>query len=233
MEQVRSGSMFMGIGGYDASTLERVTSDDVARQGNRGLIPRFFKETRGRADGTFVEVEMVEILVPGDAKSGPVRMVDDGVKKRFADAYRNWKAGLAENIQGTPIELLVGTGTVMHQYKAMNLHTVEALAEVHDGILDHMGTGGRELRDRARRVLASAKTIREQQDADDKDRRIADLEKALAEMRGIMISPKSTGAAIEAALNPPVPADKVPEGAQPVVGERPPPRVRGKSGGEP
>lgn len=211
-----------------------MTADDVARQESRGLIPRFFVETRGRDNGTFFDIEMVEILVPGDAKSGPIRIVDDGVKKRFADQYRNWKAGLSQNVQGTPIELMVGTGSAMHQFKANNLHTVEQLAAVTDGALDHLGTGARELRDRAQRIIASQKTIREQQDADDDKRRIASLEKQIEEMKILMRAPEAAIVTHERMQPAPVASlTEVPEGATLVAADRPQPRIRGgQKGGE-
>lgn len=220
--------MYVGTGGFDATTLQRMTADDVARQESRGLIPRFFIETRGRENGTFFDIEMVEILVPGDAKSGPIRIVDVAVMKRFADQYKNWKAGLSQNVQGTPIELMVGNGSAMHQFKANNLHTVEQLAAVTDGALDHLGTGARELRDRAQRIIASQKTIREQQDADDDKRRIASLEKEIQEMRALMRAPEAAIVTHERMQPAPVPLNgDVPEGAAPVTSDRPQPRIRG------
>lgn len=226
--------MYVGTGGFDATTLQRLSADDVARQESRGLIPRFFIETRGRDNGTFFDVEMVEILVPGDAKSGPIRLVDDGVRKRFADQYRNWKAGLSQNVQGTPIELIVGSGSVMHMFKANNIHTVEQLAAVSDGALDHLGTGARELRDRAQRIIVNQKTIREQQDADDDKRRIASLEKQLEELQARVRAPESNIVAHERTLPSPVPANgEVPEGATLVAADRPQPRIRGgQKGGD-
>lgn len=230
MSEVRTGTMYVGSGsfGFEANTLQRLSADDVARQEQRGLIPRFFIETRGRQDGSFFDVEMVEILVPGDAKSGPVKIVDDGVKKRFSDAYKNWKAGLSQNIiEGTPLELLVGTGSVLYTFKAMNIHTVEALSGVTDGNLDTMGLGGREMRDRAKRFVESQKTVRQLQDEEDKDRRIVSLEKQIAELAAGMRAPEAAIIAHERTLQAPVDENRPPEGSRPVVGDRPPPRVRG------
>ena len=216
-----NGQMFVGHG-LDAADLQRLSPDDVARQESRGLIPRFFVETRGRNDGTFFDVEMVEILVPGDAKSGPVRMVDESVKKRFAAAYRDWKAGIDQSTTGTPIQLLVGTTSVYHQLKAINIHTVEQLASQSEMFIDRFGLGGRELVERAKRVLVNQKTVRELQDAEDKDRRIASLEKQIADLAAGMREPRPAIVAYEEGLPSPV-SEKPPEGSQ-LVTERPPPR---------
>lgn len=215
----------MLFGSGDPSALD-LTADDVKRQGDRNLIPRFFRETRGKPDGSFEDIEMIEILVPGDSKSGPVLLVDDRVKRRFPDAYRNWKAGLAESIQGTPLQLLTGEGSELYRFKAMNIHTVEAMAALNDGQIEALGMGGRALRDRAKRIIADRDTIREQQDKDDKDRRIATLERQIQEMLARQNKP-SDAAAIEAAVRasdqPPV--SGIPEGAAAVTSDRPRPRL--------
>lgn len=183
MQNVQNKQMFYGSGGaFEEFNLTPLSEDDLRRQPSRNLIPRFFKETVGTVNGGFIEREMVEILVPGDAKSGPVHKLNPELIKRFPVQYQRWKAGLAEVEAGTPLELIVGTGPIIFQLKAMNIHTAEALAEMDDGQIDQIRTGGRELRDRARRLLNSKAMAAEAAKQEAKDKEIADLKSQVAEL---------------------------------------------------
>lgn len=172
--------MLTGIG--EEMALQPMSEDDLRRNSNRNLIPRFFRETVGGPNGSFIEREMVEILIPGDSKSGPIHKVNEGILKRFPLQYKNWKLGIEQSLQGTPLELVVGTGSIIYQLKAMNIHNVEQLAEVSDGNLEQLGTGGRNIRERARQILAAKSNAAVVAEQAKKDQEIATLKAQVAEL---------------------------------------------------
>jgi len=217
------GQMFYGQG-EDLSSLTPISQDDLKRQPSRNLIPRFFKETVGGPGGSFIEREMVEILIPGDAKSGPVHKVSDNIKGRFPLQYKAWKAGTQEALTGMPLELVVGTGPLYHHLKSLNIFSVEQLAGVADAFLPELGTGARELRDRAKRVLevkAQAAVLKKEED---KDRQIQELQEALKAQGAqiaALVAKGGKGSRVAKAeevseIDPPVP-----EGAVQVIGSNP------------
>ncbi len=108
----------------------------------------------------FEEVPWISISVPGEQnKSFPVRPVNDSDKRRFPRAY----AALMDSekkpaIEGTPIEHWAAiTRSEAMSFRASNIPTIEALAEVRDEHIDKLGTSGREWRAKARAVLTGAK----------------------------------------------------------------------------
>lgn len=242
MAQMQNGMMITGSGSDDPTfsnlaNATPMTEDDLKRQPSRNIIPRFFTETVGIADGGFKEIEMVELLVPGDPKSAPICKVRDEIIKRFPIQYRAWKSGLAQASTGTPVELVVGTGSLMHHLKALHIHTVEALADLTDGQLPQLGTGARAMRDRAKKVLEMQATAKEAAKEEAKDKEIADL-KAMVLAQGEQMK------ILTAKANQPVPAvvakaggeededdkvgdgKKVPDGAHRVTDSKPLKRVR-------
>lgn len=214
------GQMFSGQG--EGIDLTPMSQDDLKRQPSRNLIPRFFKETVGGPGGSFIEREMVEILIPGDAKSGPVHKVDANIKGRFPLQYRAWHAGTQEALTGMPLELVVGTGPIYHHLKSLNIFSVEQLAGIADGFLTELGTGGRDLRERAKRILevkAQAAAVKKEED---KDREIQELKDALKAQGAILaqLTAKSGKGSRAAKAEEPEEV-RVPEGAVAVTGNNP------------
>jgi len=227
---MQTGQLYMGDG-FDRSELKPVSADDIARQEDRTVIPRFFTAVTQTKDG-FAETEYVEILVPGDSKSAPVRSVDDNIKRRFATAYRAWKDGLDQKSDGTPVELLVGTGAMLHQLRAVHIHTVEAVAGLNDGQLDVVGMGARQLRDKAKSFLDSKARLSAIETDTAKDALIADLKERLDRLEAKnSAAPQLTPAQ---ALNgeggdAPVDPNRPPEGAVRVTSTEPRAKAPGKA----
>lgn len=212
MSNLQNGAFLAGDG-LDGNTLSR--ADDLTRsQGRAGIIPRFHTVAIAKGDGGFFDEDRVELLVPGDAKSSPVLVVTEKVKRDFPAQYKAWKEGEKEAQTGTPLELLIGQSSLLFTLKAMHLHTVEQLAGVSDSQLEGIGLGGRELRDRAKRSLdrqsAMAADAKEQAQA----QTIADLQSQLAELRTMVKKPQAGEPA-------PVDSERPPEGAVAVSGDRP------------
>lgn len=227
---MQTGQLYIGDG-FERSDLKPVSADDVARQEDRHVIPRFFTLVTKSGDG-FVESEFVEILVPGDSKSAPVRAVDDSIKRRFATAYSAWKSGLDQKADGTPVELLVGTGAMLHQLRAVHIHTVEAVAGLTDGQLDVIGIGARQLRDKAKTFIDSKVRLDAINSESAKDRIISDLMSRLETLE------KKNSAAPELDLDdpargideePPVNVSRPPDGAVRVTATEPRRKAPGKA----
>jgi hypothetical protein len=113
-------------------------------------------EAEGRE--IFKDVEFVKIQVPGDRETIVFQPATKEHHRRFPTAYRMFKENNAVAQQGTPIEQwpAIGRGAAL-TFKAAGIPTVEALAEVHDGNLEKLGSGSRELRALARGWIAQAK----------------------------------------------------------------------------
>lgn len=99
--------------------------------------------------------EFVRIITPGIAKSMPVEEVTQEHKARWPHEYRVFKDGLEEPLTGTPLEKWPPmTPSMCLMLKAQHVRTVEELAGVNDGVLEHLGIGARQFRDRAKDFLA-------------------------------------------------------------------------------
>lgn len=106
----------------------------------------------------FKEVEFVKIAVPGDRQSLYMQPATDRDRQRFPRAYAAFKSRESNTLEGMPIEQWPQvTRALAMTLRAMNIHTVEALAEVHDGNLGNLGQQGRELRAKAAAFLKQAK----------------------------------------------------------------------------
>lgn len=149
------GSMLIGAGEVGRDGLAPVSSDDLARNRNRNLIPRFFSKFEKRADNTFIEKEYLELLVPGDPKSSPIHLVDERLIERFPENYQAFKEGRTLPTDGTPIESWLGSSneSLILMLKSMHLRTVENVAEMTDTTVAQIGMGGGDLRLRAQKFL--------------------------------------------------------------------------------
>jgi hypothetical protein len=106
----------------------------------------------------YVEDEYVKIAIPGDRNSFYFQPALDDHRQRFPNAYRAFKDKSLTPHQGTPIEQwAVISRSLALTMRACNIHTVEALAAVHDGHIAKFGFNARELRERAQAWLAEQK----------------------------------------------------------------------------
>lgn len=140
---------------FDSKYLDPKTHVDTA-------IPRFFTEARvderaSKAAGhqIFVDVEMVEIICPGDKNNVPTMPVDEVHKRRWPGVYAAFKQGLEQLPEGFPLTAWPHvTQSLCATLKAMSCHTVEQLAGMSDANLPKY-PDIHKIRDRAREFLAA------------------------------------------------------------------------------
>jgi len=101
----------------------------------------------------------VKIVVPGDKNTMIFQPATDAHKKRFPKAWAGYLAvsdgAIAET--GLPLsEWPAITRSAAMTLRAAHIHTVEALAAVHDGLIDRIGIDGRTLRAKAQVFLETA-----------------------------------------------------------------------------
>jgi hypothetical protein len=105
----------------------------------------------------FKDVEFVRIIVPGDKNSTVFQPATEAHRNRFPLAYAAFQRQAATPVEGTPLEHWPAiTRALAMTYKAANIPTVEALAEVHDGNLKGLGPDARQWREKARAYVAQA-----------------------------------------------------------------------------
>src|SRR5207344_2748742 len=82
-------------------------------KGDEKLAIRFFRkaardDVASAADGVmrFKEVDMIQIMVPGDRDNIVVRPAGPGDIRRFGKQYDDWKRNeTSEQLSGTPLEM--------------------------------------------------------------------------------------------------------------------------------
>ncbi len=138
----------------------------LAPKPSAGLIVRFYMEAvdddkATREAGRLVcrDEEYVEIRIPGDldVQRHPVTDVD---KQRFPEHYAAFKKSQPqETVTGTPLTKWPGSppASRIREAAALDIHTVEQLAEVSDANLMRLGPGWREIRQKARDYIVAAK----------------------------------------------------------------------------
>jgi len=87
-----------------------------------------------------------------------IEKVDQSVYKRFREVCDQWKAKAEPSQSGTPLEQwpLMDVALV-RMFKDGNIYTVQQLASLHDGALEHIRGKGREWRAKAQAWLESAR----------------------------------------------------------------------------
>ncbi len=115
----------------------------------------FKSEQEGRP--IYEDREFVRIITPGIAKSMAVEEVNAEHKARWPAEYKIFKDGLEESPTGTPLEKWPPmTPAMCLMLKAMHIRTVEELANLNDNIVQEIGIGGRQFRDKARDFVERA-----------------------------------------------------------------------------
>jgi len=131
-------------------------------QGTPPLQVRFFNkpEPIGMVDGypKHRDVIWCEKSVPGSRLGIHSQPMNDKDKERFPQTWAKFKDITARPREGMPIEEWAQiTKSEAMNLRAMNIHTVEALAAVSDGNVGNLGQGGRELVARAKAFIEQAK----------------------------------------------------------------------------
>lgn len=143
------------------------------------IVPQFkvitsLNEARSKLAGCpkFDDMEVVEIRMAANKETVGVfpahevwKIVDqaDGTREpmtyamRWPDLYRKFKANEAQDLSGTPLsEAPFLSQSKRMELKALNIHTVEALAAVDGQPLNMLGMGGREMKNQAQVYLDKA-----------------------------------------------------------------------------
>ncbi len=85
------------------------------------------------------------------------REVNDSDLHNYESRYRLWKEGAEEPVIGTHLRMWpAATPAMVASLKEIQVHTVEALADANDTILDQIGMGARDLQRKARTWLSAA-----------------------------------------------------------------------------
>lgn len=181
---MRQGEMLIGSGEPGMDSLAVMSGDDLDRNRGRGIIPRFFKAHVKKSDGSgYLEVEYLELLIPGDSKSSPVHLVDDRLRAQYRPHYKAFLEGQVPPSDGTAIEMWLGKEDPrIHMLHSMHLKTVENVAEMNDTVIAQIGIGGRELKKRAAKFLEIQVDSQAADQIAAKDDMIKDLLKRLAKL---------------------------------------------------
>lgn len=99
----------------------------------------------------------IRIRQPGDRLNIVERPAKDADKQRFPMQWARFEQNEKQATEGTPLEQWPAmTPAQIATLKAMGIFSVQQMAAVSDGNLDHLGMGSRSLRDRARAYLEAA-----------------------------------------------------------------------------
>lgn len=137
---------------YDTNTIDKI----IPRFCIKPIQNNFLSEKNGKPH--FEDREFVEMIAPGLAKSIPFEEVNDDHIRRWPREYDAFKRGMEPTTEGTPLEEWSAiTASTALNLRAHNIKTVEQLAGVSDAVLQDVGIGGRDMRERARNFLETAK----------------------------------------------------------------------------
>lgn len=127
-------------------------------------IPQFEAVPVKLPTGEYVTMEYVTILTPGDPKASPRRKVNDALRQKYAAYYDHWRRGLEMSPHGVPLEMWPAvTPSQVHALKALNIFTVEQLAEIADSHLHRIPMG-------ATMKLNAQKWLKTKKDTDEIER---------------------------------------------------------------
>lgn len=151
---------------------------------NDTCIPRFYMEAEQiMQDGipVYRDVEMVEVIMPGNALTKPCQIVTDFQRNRWPKQYAAFKANEEMPVEGTPLEQWpILTRSMVLTLKSLEFRTVEDLSKMGEHAIQKIGMGGRELKkmaaayiDDSQRMAITNKAI---EDAAKFERRAAELE---------------------------------------------------------
>lgn len=169
-----------------------------------GLYPlKNDQKTRDAGYDVFDDIPHVKIVVPADRTQMVFQPATDNYKKRFPQAWKAFEQRDVKPMSGMPIEEWPQvTRSMALSLKSINVPTVEALAEVHDG---HIGKvpGGLELREKARTFLGLAKNTASGMAQAQENQRLRDQIQAMQ----AQITALGSGRALAAAPSPALPVD--------------------------
>lgn len=165
-----------------------------SRKGDERLMLRFFKkaardDAASAESGTmrFKEVEMIQIMVPGDRDNILIRPVGEGDKRRFGQQYADWqRTGQGEALSGTPLDLWGKLSLPqIEEFRYIGVRTIEQLAELNDNACMKL-PGAVQLKQKAADFLKlqreEAPLRKVQEELESRDKQIAELMARLAKL---------------------------------------------------
>lgn len=129
------------------------------------LFVKFYKkavQNKSKSDEAgrpiFEERIYIKIFIPGDKNTCIDTEMNAEYERRFGERYKRWlKEQETGQIEGTPLEAVTWlTVSQVAEFKALNVHTVEQLAEMADGY-GHNFMGIQEIKRRAKAFLEASK----------------------------------------------------------------------------
>jgi hypothetical protein len=181
------------------SNVEYLRSFTGAKADKDGVVPRFYTKaeqdhlaSNNAGRPIYRDVEMVEMLLPGNMLSRPHVKVSDVERERWPEAYAKFKAGQEQSVEGTPIEEWpILNRSMVLELKALGFSTVEQVSVMNDQAIQRIGMGGRALKEKAAAFLDDATRIAALEQA------IAEREKSEARIHGLESQVKELGAMVE------------------------------------
>lgn len=133
------------------------------------------------------DYDFVTIFIPGDDRLVLDSLMTPEMIRRFRPEYEAWKRNEAAPQTGTPLEHWGRlTPSQIAELKYLNVHTVEALAAMSDGIAQRFMGGAHTLRQAAKAWLQAAgdAAVVEKQQAElaKRDEELAELRKMVEEL---------------------------------------------------
>lgn len=193
-----------------------VDVDDFAsNKVDEQLLVRFFiKErpdnnaTREQGRPIYREVEYVEIRVPGNRDPQACRPATHADKQRFPRHYEAFKQRVEPPVTGTPLsEWPQISRSQAEELAFLNVKTVEQLAELGDNYAGRLH-GGHTLKRRAGEWLQQADQTKLIAEKEALEKRLADMEKKLAEVMSAKAEMPAPSALDEAGDGDETPAPK-------------------------
>ncbi len=135
-------------------------------ESDKSLAVRFYMqalrdESKSIEEGRpiFVDTEMIEIRVRGDRNNIVIRPVREDDKRRFRQAYGDFKANKERTVDGTPLtEWPAMSASMAEELRYLGFYTVEQLAEANEAALSKV-PGLLTMKNRAKLFLEFAKGI--------------------------------------------------------------------------
>lgn len=134
----------------------------------------------------FDEIVFVKIMIPGDKNLVFDQPADPEYQRRFPKQWERFKAGQQQATEGTPLEAVTWlTVGQVAEFKALNIFTVEQLADVPDQLAQKF-MGAFEIRRKAQAFLEAAKgeaaTSKLAAELEKRDQQIAALQKQMEDL---------------------------------------------------
>ncbi len=181
------------------------TQFEAPGRGADQCIPLFRWEARQNQRRTteegrpiFDQVPFVQILIPGDKNATVDRKVTEADKTRWPRQWEKFQQNSESPPEGTPLDQWPALSvSQIAELRALNILTIEALANLSDIGLQRIGPGARNFQRRAKAFLRTAKddgyVYEMMQKIDDLTARLEVLEGENAELRAAAPPPKRRG----------------------------------------